>query len=97
MGYVRLYCESRCKSNEKHLTNCLAISVRTYWSVDRMQIHNDHLQANLIHPDRSDSLYFLGFGESEKWGAKGYLAARKQACKSLLWEDIFGPLHRRVI
>ena len=54
-----------------------------------MQIHNDHLQAKVIHPDGSDSLYFLGFGESEDRGTKGYLAAIKQACEPLSWDDVF--------
>ena len=42
------------------LTNSLAIALRTGGSVDRMQIHNYHLQAKVIHPDGSDT-----FGESE--------------------------------
>ena len=71
------------------LTYCLANSLRTDGSVDRMQIHNDHLQAKVIHPDRSDSLYFLRSGESENWGAKGYQAAVKQACEPLSWDNVF--------
>ena len=56
--------------------------------MDRMRIHNDNLQAKVVHSDGSDSLYFLGFGESENRGAKDYLAAIKQACEPLSWDDV---------
>ena len=72
-----------------NLTNCLANSLRTDGSVDIIEIHNDHLQAKFIHQDGNDSLYFLGFGESENRGAKGYLAAIKQACELLSRDDVF--------
>ena len=71
------------------LTNCLAISLEADGSVDRMQMHNDHWQAKVTHPDGSDSLYFLEFDESENRGAKGYLSAIKQACEPLSWDDVF--------
>eukprot|EP00794_Sanderia_malayensis_P008302 gene8302-9186_t len=80
--------KANARQRRKTLRNCMAISLRTDGSVHRMQIHNDHLQAKIIHPDASDSLYFLGFGESEDPGAKGYLAAIKQACQPLSWDDV---------
>ena len=33
--------------------------------------------------------FFLGFGESEDRGPKGYLAIIKKACELLLWNQIF--------
>eukprot|EP00795_Rhopilema_esculentum_P013325 gene13325-4171_t len=67
----------------------LAVPMRTDGAVDRMQIHNIHLEAKVVHQDGNDSLYFHGFGESEK-GAKGYLAAIMEACSPLSWNDLFG-------
>ena len=55
-----------------------------------MQIHKNHLEAKVVHQDGSDSLYFLGFGESEESGAKEYLAAIMEACSPLSWDDLFG-------
>ena len=48
----------------------------------------------VIHPERSDSLYFLGFGASEDRGTKGYLAAIK-ACEPLSTDYIFSRTHYR--
>ena len=72
------------------LTNSLAVSLRTDGAVDRMQIHNNHLGAKVIHQDGSDSTFFLGFGESQNGGAKGYLEAIMEACRPLSWESLFG-------
>ena len=63
--------------------------MRTDGADDRMQIHNNHLEAKVVHQDCSDSLHFLGFGESEERGAKGYLAAIMEACSPLSWDDLF--------
>ena len=62
------------------LRDCLTISLRTDGSMDQMQIHKNNLQANVVHPDGSDSLYFHAFGESDDRGAKCYLAAIKKSC-----------------
>ena len=70
----------------------MLISLRTDGSVDRIQIHNNHLQAKVTHQEGSSSLYFLGFGESEDRGAKGYLATMKEACKPLSWYDVFSRM-----
>ena len=72
------------------LQQSLAVSIRTDGAVDRMQIYNNHLEAKVVHKDGSDSLHFLGFGESEKRRAKGYLAAIMEACSPLSWDDLFG-------
>ena len=65
------------------MTNSLAVSLRTDGAVDRMQIHNNHLGAKVIHQDGSDSTFFVGFGESQNGGAKGYLEAIMEACRPL--------------
>ena len=70
------------------LQQSLAVSMRTDGAVDRMQIHNNHLEAKVVHQDGSDSLHFLGFGESEERRAKGYLAAIMEACSPLSWDDL---------
>ena len=71
------------------LNDCLAISLRIDGSANRIQIHNNRLQAKVIHQDRGSSLYFLGFGDSEDRGVKRYLTAIKEACKPLSWYDVF--------
>lgn len=68
------------------LKNSLAISLRSDGAVDRMQIHNNHLGAKVIHQDGSDSTFFLGFGESQNSG-DGYLEAIMEACRPLSWES----------
>ena len=72
-GMLGFIVNADMKQMSDALNDCLAISLIIDGSVNRMQIHNNHLQAKVIYQDGSSSFYFLVFDESEDRGAKGYL------------------------
>lgn len=74
---------------KNQLNNSLAISLRVDGSVDRSQIHNNHIMANVINKDGSESLLFLGFSETKTRGATGYLQSLKDATERLIsWDEL---------
>jgi hypothetical protein len=75
---------------KQKVLDSLAISIRADGSVDRTQIDNVHVMANIVTADGLCENVFLGFAEPKSRGAAGYCSAIIEATSfTVSWDDLF--------